>query len=256
MGDFIRGVLHRKFNQFLLNSVDSVISVSNASRVDFHQKFKFPVIKSVAVPIGIDPDKIEQELKETGNTSMFSFPYLIQVGSWVPEKEPLTMLDIFKRISSVHPTLNLVFLGSGVLEMQMRERIVRLGLAGVVHLIPSQAHVFKYLRHAQALVMPSRIEGLPGVILEAMYCKVPVVAFGAGGIPEVLVPEKTGFCVIPGDIIAFEKSILRLLDLAVGQKEKLVDAAHSLVVNSFSLPEIASRFEDFYKQRLEGGKVL
>ena len=252
MGDFIRGNFHRMFNQFLLNSIDSVVSVSNASRVDFHQKFKFPEIHAVVIPIGIDPEKIELELKETRNSKTFHFPYLIQIGGWVPEKDPLAMIEMFKRISLSNPTLNLVFMGSGVLEMQMRERIKSLGLDQVVHLIPNQTHVFKYLQHAQALVMPSRIEGLPGVILEAMYSKVPVVAFGVGGIPEVLVSGKTGFCVNPGDSMGFEKSILQLLDLSANQKKNLLDAAHSLVVDSYSLTKIAARFEDIYRERVGG----
>jgi len=255
MGDFIRGNFHRMFNQFLLNSVDSVISVSNASRTDFHHKFKFPEIHAVVIPIGIDPEKIELELAKAENTQLFPFPYLIQIGSWVPEKDPLAMLDIFKDIRIVNPALHLVFLGSGVLERQLRDKIDLLGLDQVVHLIPNQANIFIYLQHAEALIMPSRIEGLPGVILEAMYCKVPVVAFGVGGIPEVLVSGKTGFCVKPGDSMAFEKSILHLLNLSANQKEDLQDAAHSLVVDSYSLRKIAVRFEDFYRKRVEGWKV-
>src|SRR5690606_6917493 len=105
-----------KFNQFLLNQVAAVVSVSEASRKDFHRTFRFPERKSVAIPIGIVPGEIELMLHEEGMDVNLTSPYIIQIGGWVQEKDPLGMLGIFKEVLKSRPGLQLVFLGSGPLE--------------------------------------------------------------------------------------------------------------------------------------------
>ena len=77
------------------------------------------------------------------------------------------------------------------------------------------------LSGAKALVMPSKIEGLPAVILEAMYCRIPVIAYEVGGIGEVLQRKETGWAVPAGDRLAFEAAVLDCLNLPAIELERL-----------------------------------
>lgn len=250
MGDFIRSSFHKKFNQFLINQVSAVASVSEASRKDFHHTFRFQQSKSLAIPIGIVPEEIELMLKDEGNDVNLTSPFIIQIGGWVPEKDPLGMLGIFKEVLKSRPDLQLVFLGSGPLESLMREDIQHLGLEESVFLVPNQPNIFKYLRKAAALVMPSGIEGLPGVILEAMYCRVPVMAYGVGGIPEVLSSGQTGWCIAPNDQAAFCNALVEITSLSEFHKSTVLEQAHVRIIKDFKLSQIATRFEDFYRGML------
>lgn len=249
MGDFIRGKSHRLFNQFLINRLAGVVSVSESSGTDFHKIFFFSKDKSVVIPIGIDSVEIDQKLKEEPNLKLPK-SFLIQIGGWVPEKDPLGMISIFEKLSVDLPDLHLVFMGSGPLEKAMILSINAFGLSERIHLIPNQQNIFPILAKAKALVMPSKIEGLPGVILEAMYCQIPVIAFAVGGIPEVLKAGETGWPVQPGDSNAFLENIQEVLNRNEPETEPILNAAHSLVLKEYSLEQVSRSFEKFYHQIL------
>ncbi|MFC5190310.1 glycosyltransferase [Algoriphagus aquatilis] len=241
----LKGRLAKIWNKFLLSQVDGIISVSDASRWDVIQTFSLRK-RMVTIPIGVNSEEINQKLAKAD--SPISSPYLIQIGSLVPEKDPLGMLEIFKELQI--PNLKMVFLGSGPLEDSLTDQIQMLGLSDQVLLIPNQANIFPYLAKASALVMTSKVEGLPGVILEAMYCKVPVIAYGVGGIPEILKNGKTGWCMTPSDSNAFINSIHEVLTMEAFAKQEILNQAHHLVLSHYTLPQVTRQFEDFYKDLL------
>jgi glycosyltransferase involved in cell wall biosynthesis len=63
---------------------------------------------------------------------------------------------------------------------------------------------------ADALCLPSRTEGLPMVLLEAMGRGLPVLATSVGGVPDIVVDGETGLLVHPGDRQALEDAIVRV----------------------------------------------
>jgi glycosyltransferase involved in cell wall biosynthesis len=69
----------------------------------------------------------------------------------------------------------------------------------------------RYMAAADVFVLPSLTEGLGMVILEAMACGIPVVAFRVGGIPEILTSGYNGLLVDPGDTEGLANSIIKLL---------------------------------------------
>lgn len=248
MGDFIKGNLHRKFNQFLIDSISGVVSVSDASKNDIQKTFSFSKEKSVVIPIGIDPSEIISKSQDVSNVFNLPAPYIIQIGGLVSEKDPLGMLEIFSKLSD--DNVNLIFLGSGPLEKILCERIGHLKLENRVQVIPNQPNIFPYLKGAKALVMASKIEGLPAVILEAMYVKVPVIAFGVGGIPEVLKNGDTGWCIPPNDKTGFVQAIEEVLSMDSDSKNVILANAFQLVSSDYTLEKVALQFEDFYKRLL------
>jgi glycosyltransferase involved in cell wall biosynthesis len=92
------------------------------------------------------------------------------------------------------------------------------------------------------LVLPSIIEGLPGVVLEAMYCKTNVVANDVGGINEIIEHKQTGFLVEKNDELSFVKSMQEVLTIDNMVNEK----AYQQVVNHYTNKSIAKDFEKTY----------
>ena len=72
------------------------------------------------------------------------------------------------------------------------------------------ARVADYMAHAKLLVLPSRQEGQPNVLMEAMARGVPVIATRVGGVPDLVAHERTGLLVEPGDAAALAQAIRRL----------------------------------------------
>jgi glycosyltransferase involved in cell wall biosynthesis len=246
MGDFIKGKLHRSFNQWLLNAMDQVISVSHNCEADFLQTFRFPTFRCCTIPIGIDPEAIE--LAKQQIPSGLPHCFILQIGGMVPEKNHLGMLRIFAALPN--KALHLVFLGQGQLQAELENSVQEMDLVDRVHFMGNQPNVFPYLFHAKALVMPSFIEGLPGVILEAQYCKTPVVAYAVGGIPEVVVSGKTGWLIPKGDEQAFSEALFTILKEETETKYSIAQMAKERVLQQFTLPAIAARFETAYLKLL------
>ena len=84
-------------------------------------------------------------------------------------------------------TRGLLVVGDGPQEHDLRRRIAALGLDERVILAGRQADVLPYLHAADAFVLPSTAnEGVPQAMLQAMACRLPVVACPVGGIVELL----------------------------------------------------------------------
>lgn len=247
---FIRHSFQRKWNKFLFNHVSGVVSVSEASKNDFVQTFQFKSRPIEVIPIGLDSLEIDSRINHDPIQKLPK-SFLIQIGGWVSEKDPLGMIQIFKKLIEDQVNLHLVFMGSGPLEVAMKERIQQLDLSQRIHLIPNQKNIFPTLTKAKALVMPSKIEGLPAVILEGMYLKIPVIAYGVGGIPEVLKNGETGWCVPPNDQNGFVSALEEVLTIDTDSKEAILSNAHELVISDYTIEKVTLQFEDFYKRLLD-----
>lgn len=246
LSHFIKGKLQKLWNHWLIQQIDAIVSVSKASRLDIQSNFAFSKPTEV-IPIGIDAKEIEDKKREEFFRT--DQPFLIQIGGLVEEKNPLGTLEIFSRL--IDKEVKLVFLGSGLLEAKLAAKIRELDLESGVRIIPNQANIFPILSQASALVMPSKIEGLPAVILEAMYLKIPVIAYGVGGIPEVLKNGETGWCVPPNDQIGFVSAVEEVLTMDTDSKEAILSNAHELVISDYTIEKVTLQFEDFYKRLLD-----
>ena len=86
--------------------------------------------------------------------------------------------------------------------------------------------------------------------LEAMSCEVPVVSSNAGGLPEVNINNKTGFCHEIGDVNEMANSVLNILNDKKLHRNMSLESRKNAVDN-FSMEKIISQYEDFYKSFLE-----
>ena len=96
------------------------------------------------------------------------------------------------------------------------------------------------LSMSRMLVLPSYREGLSRVVLEAMACKVPVVATSVGGIPEIITNRDFGVLVRPGDPKHLAEGIEELLaDHAL--QTRLAHNAYERVKQRFSKQQFGNR---------------
>ncbi len=102
----------------------------------------------------------------------------------------------------------LVFLGGGNMEVSLREaaRAIPAGRVRFEGFVP-HGRVSEWLGASDLLVLPSRSEGLPFALVEALSLGVPVVASNVGGIPELVKGGETGWLVPPEDVGALERAL-------------------------------------------------
>src|SRR5207247_11054153 len=123
----------------------------------------------------------------------------------------------------------------------------RVGLAERVVFAGYRADVPAVLDEVDVVVLPSSVEGMPLVLLEAMAHRRPVVATPVGGTPEVVVDGETGLLVPPRDPRALADAIRRLLD-DPDLAKRLGDAGRRRVELHFSLEAMNRRILELYDE--------
>jgi glycosyltransferase involved in cell wall biosynthesis len=132
-------------------------------------------------------------------------------------------------------SVRLIILGEGELREELGDIINRLSLNKDVDLHGFVDNPFSFMRHSDLFILSSAWEGLPGALIQAMACGVPVVATDCrSGPAEILENGKWGRLVPVGDVTALAEAIADALD-----------AEHH--------PDVESRAAEFgMKQALDG----
>ena len=140
-------------------------------------------------------------------------PTAVAVGRLVPVKGFGLLVRAWEKVAAVHPDWKLEIWGDGP-ERGSLERLVRgKGLEKNVLLRGATGEVQEKLLQSSMLVFPSLFEGFGMVLVEAMACGVPCVAFECPcGPRDVISPEEDGLLVPPGDTDALARAIIRLME--------------------------------------------
>lgn len=241
---YVRNWFTKLVNGFLLRRTKVIVSVSGASKKDLNKLYPFTIKKNIVIPVGIE------ELGENGRKKFDSkellnsnYKQILHLGSFTSEKNHSELLQIFKRILAGEEKVMLNFGGGGPLEGKVKREVDKMGLTGKVNFLGEVNYPLSLIHQSDVLVLPSRIEGLPGVILEAMNAKTPVVAYNVGGVSEIL-NEKTGYLVPEGDIETFSRSVLQILHEIDYSK---LDNAFKMVQNNYKNKVITQEFLHLYK---------
>jgi L-malate glycosyltransferase len=246
MGDFIDSRVKFLLNNFYVRRIDHTISVSENCRQDFIATFDFDPQRVTTVPIGVEMVKTDKKSPADLQDIFARGPVIINVGSLVKEKNHSALLRIFKEVCSGYEAAQLLIIGNGALRQGLEAEARSLQISDRVHFLGYRPDVLQIMQNSTVLAMPSLIEGLPGVILEAFYSQLPVVANDVGGVGEVIRSFDTGFLINKNDEASFAEAILKLLNDSQLRKS-LADAAYSLVTTEFLNIQIASKFTDVYK---------
>jgi len=243
MSDFIRGRIHLIFNRWLLSRCQFIISVSENCRLDLIELFPPAAHVSVTIPIGTTDFN---EIPAVFGKEFQKEPVFVNIGSFVPEKNHKFLLEVFRLYHQRNGHGLLWLVGDGKLKPALEEKIEQFGLKGNVRFWGYRTDVISILKSADILIMPSLIEGLPGAILEAISCGIPVIASAVGGIPEVVENNVTGICIREWSIDQYVNAIDGLL-ADPEFKGRLVKQAKTKLLERFTIETVSGAFLAQYK---------
>ena len=177
------------------------------SKFDMQQvrNLGIPLERIKVVPLGVNTDIFYP-------SSEVSEPFVLWAGRFVREKGLDDLISAAALIKKVRPDLKFILVGDGPEKPMIVSQIHNLNLTDTVHTVGSklQDSVADQLRNCICLVLPSRREGLPRILLEAMSSGKPIIASDLPSIREmtagaaILVPPNS-----PG---ALSNAILRIAD--------------------------------------------
>jgi glycosyltransferase involved in cell wall biosynthesis len=171
------------------------------------------------------------------------------VGRLNPQKNFALFLDIAAQLAPRFPDLHFLLAGDGPEEQMLREKASALGIANRVTFSGYVADTRLVYLAADVLLMPSRYEGLPMTLLEAMAMGLPVVASKLDGIAEVIGDGAEGFLAPSDDAALFaERTAALLADAELSSR--ISKNARAKIEASFSVERMTSSVEDIYDRFL------
>ncbi len=175
---------------------------------------------------------------------------LLCVGRLDPQKDPLWLLEAFPKLRSLFDNVHLLYAGTGPLESSIKARIKQLHFEECVHCLGWRSDIPALLKSADALVLPSRWEGMPNVVLEAFAAGLPVVAAQVEGISELITPGETGRIVSSRNVDELVGHLSSILNDPQGAFA-MAQSAQTLVKEKFTW-EINSRsYQKLYQELIQ-----
>jgi glycosyltransferase involved in cell wall biosynthesis len=234
---YLQGFVNIWLYRFLFTQVKAIASVSNASLQSFLQYFPQFAHHIHVLPVGV-------ELQIAAPKQLPQHFTVVHVGGFTYEKNHEGVIRIFEQLLVQIPNARLIMVGAGKLWSTIHDKVKQQNYHSQIQMVGHQQDALAFMNQAHVLILPSIIEGLPGVILEAMYCKTPVIAYDVGGISEV-VNETTGYLIPKNDEAAFVDA---LVAVANQRPEDKIEAAYQLVTTQYDNKSIATQFATMYQQ--------
>lgn len=224
---------------------DRIVSVSSDMVASLPKSL--PRNHIAVIPNGI---ALTQRVSRASRCSLPAKPPLIlAVGRLSFEKGFDLLLEASAELRTYGREFRLVIAGEGRERQKLELMTARLGLQDFVSFQGYSKQLRELYSDASLLVIPSRTEGLPMVLLEAMVAEVPVVATGVGEIPLVLEHGSLGGVVPSNCAHALAMAIVSVLDSPVESMARAV-AAREKVERHYSARAMARRYCDMYLECL------
>lgn len=175
--------------------------------------------------------------------------YVIAVGRLSEVKQFDKLIETYGKSNLFEKGIVLNILGDGPEKEVLESKIEELKLKDYVRLIPFEKNPYPYMKRAKFLILSSKYEGFPRVLIESLACGIPVISFNCDSGPsEIITNRKNGLLVDNQDF----NGLLRAMNNMVEDEhlyQRCVENAKPSV-EAFSMREIGSKWDKYIKEVL------
>jgi len=168
------------------------------------------------------------------------------VSCFKPQKSPQDFIKLAFLVSKALPNVKFLLVGDGILHGKIEKLIHKFNLQKQVILTGWRRDIPRILSAIDIFVLTSLWEGLPIAVLEAMASNKPVISTDTGGVREVITEGKSGFLVLPGDMLKMSERLAVLLKDKNLRAEMGQNARDSLDFN-FALTNMIRESKNLYE---------
>lgn len=243
----------RRFDAWTSRWVDRFHAVSRAARDGAVEDLGIDAGRIEVIERGRDPDRLgratserrEQVRAELGIAR--SVPWLLSVGRQDFQKGQDVALRALPAILEIHPTARLSIVGrEGTATDRLEELCRDAKVAGAVDFLGHRSDVPDLLAAADLLLFPSRYEGLPGTLIEALALELPVVASRIPSVEEVVEHDREGL-LVPADTPEALSAATLLLLADEAMRRRFGEAGRRKFEDRFRLELSARRMALLYR---------
>jgi glycosyltransferase involved in cell wall biosynthesis len=218
------------------------------------QRLRVPRERIHYIPNGIDLEAWDRAMAEPCPLQLEQgFFHIGLVGRFAHQKGHDLLFDALERID--RRTLEgwrVWLVGSssthGRIARRLQQRCRDAGIAQLVRFVPPQPAIAAVMARLSLVVLCSRHEGFPNVVLEAMASRLPVVATQVGDVPNMIESTRSGLLVPPHDADALADALARISEMDHGARNALGAAARARVERAYTIDAVASLFLALYRK--------
>ncbi len=237
-----RGDLSRAQRQavgWAYRRADAVVALSEGMRDELMKDCRLEAERVITIHNPVDIDDFRRRARGGVHPWPGEGPMVVAAGRLVRQKGFDILLRSFAGLETGNARL--AVLGEGPEREALARRAVELGVAERIVMPGHVTEIAPWLTHAAAFALSSRCEGFGHVIVEAMACGAPVVAFNCPyGPADIIEDGQTGVLVPPLDSDALTAALDRVL--ADDELATRLRAAGRLAATRFSAPMIARTY--------------
>jgi glycosyltransferase involved in cell wall biosynthesis len=244
--------LYRAVDRLLAGRSTRVIACSDEVGEILVHRDRLPAARVQVIPNGVALDRFAAVAAD-GVRAEWGVPpsrvLLTMVGRFHPAKGHARLVGALARLRARGVACHCLFVGDGDLRPELEREVEGAGLAGMVTFTGQRSDIPRILAATDVLVVPSRWEGLPIILLEGMAMGRAVVASAVGGIPGVIAHGRNGLLVNPGDEAELATTLERVATDGT-LRARLGQAAHETVRSRYSVERTATAYEALYHDAL------
>lgn len=247
-----------RFGGLLMRSLaqaDAVVAITEELGASY-LRAGLPPDRLVRIPNGVDASRFrpvdgETRLRLRKSLGLpVSAPVVLFVGIVHPRKGVDRLVSAWASVQADQPRATLILVGplcspSSSVEPAFRQRLHIAADQYRVRVWGQQEEVHRFYQAADLFVLPSRMEGLPNALLEAMACGLPAICSALPGVSEVIEHKRNGLLVPCGEPGSLSDAVSSLLD-DTARARRLGHTARQTILRHYSLPAVADRYLDLY----------
>lgn len=172
---------------------------------------------------------------------------MLFVGRLVYQKGITLLLDIFTECQLYNAKL--VLIGNGTSELIDQIHIASSRSEGRIVFLGPKENIADYMRQVDALILASKYEGLPIVLIEAISMGLPVLSTPVGGVPDVITDGANGFLAKSTQKQDILEIIQRFINLEKQEIDKMRENNIRLFNEKYSINKCADRHLELYRIR-------
>jgi glycosyltransferase involved in cell wall biosynthesis len=209
--DFSARVWQRKNAAFAMRSANSmhIVAPSRWLAAEARESALLGRFPRTVIPYGVDTERFQPRDRRFAR-QLFGIPpearVVLFVADWAGEKRKGLdlLIEAIRGIENL-PELCVFTIGREMARQEIGKRSI------AVEYIRDELTMSLAYSAADLFVVPSLQDNLPNTALEALACGIPTVAFGVGGLTDIILEDQTGAIVAPGDVRALRVAITKIL---------------------------------------------
>jgi len=255
-GNPFQNLIFYEVERFLSRFSDGIITINEEDFQIARRKFPFPDKIMLVRGVGIDaerfsPEEVRVDLAELREKIGLRTRYCLGiVAEWIKRKRIQDVIRVLYLLVRRGYDVSGLIVGYGPLKEALRKEAEELGIGDRVIILDYQIDPRPYYLLMDVFMLPSRQEGLPKVVMEAMAMERPVVAYDIRGMSDLVEDGKTGFICPFKDVRRLSEKVELLLREPEKREEMGEAGRRRLLEGGFCIEDVKRQMKEIYGRYL------